>query len=51
MSSIESVLTENRVFGPIPAFKQNATVSGLAAYQALCKQAEQDYTGFWGSIW
>jgi acetyl-CoA synthetase len=50
MSSIESVLTENRVFAPIPAFKQNATVSGLAAYQALCKQAEQDYTGFWGNL-
>ena len=50
MSSIESVLTENRVFAPIPAFKQNATVSGLAAYQALCQQAEQDYTGFWGNL-
>lgn len=50
MSSIESVLTENRVFAPIPAFKQNATVSGLAAYQALCKQAKQDYTGFWGNL-
>ena len=50
MSSIESVLTENRVFAPIPAFKQNATVSGLAAYQTLCKQAEQDYTGFWGNL-
>ena len=50
MSSIESVLSENRVFAPTPAFKQNATVSGLAAYQSLCKQAEQDYTGFWANL-
>lgn len=50
MSSIESVLTENRVFAPIPAFKQNATVSGLAAYQVLCQQAEQDYNGFWANL-
>ena len=50
MSSIESVLSENRVFPPIQAFKENATISGLEAYQALCKKAEQDYTGFWGTL-
>ncbi|NBQ85338.1 MAG: acetyl-coenzyme A synthetase, partial [Methylophilaceae bacterium] len=50
MSSIESVLSENRVFPPIADFKKNARVSGLAAYQALCQQAEQDYTGFWANL-
>jgi acetyl-CoA synthetase len=50
MSSIESVLTENRVFPPSDAFTKNATVSGIEAYQALCRQAEQDYTGFWATL-
>ncbi|OGV73638.1 MAG: acetate--CoA ligase [Methylophilales bacterium RIFCSPHIGHO2_02_FULL_57_10] len=47
MSSIESVLIESRVFEPSEAFRQNATVSGIAAYRALCAEAERDYTGFW----
>ncbi len=50
MSSIESVLTENRIFPAHPDFEKSAAVSGLSAYQALCKQAEQDYTGFWGNL-
>lgn len=50
MSSIESVLSENRVFPPTAEFKKNARVSGLAAYQTLCQQAEQDYTGFWANL-
>jgi len=49
MSSIESVLTENRVFLPNEAFVKNAAVSGMEAYKALCAQAEQDYTGFWAN--
>ena len=47
MANIESVLNENRLFPPSEAFKKNATVSGIAAHQALCKEAEQDYEGFW----
>ena len=50
MSSIESVLTENRVFPPSEAFVKNAAVSGMEAYKALCAQAEQDYTGFWANL-
>jgi len=50
MSSIQSVLTETRVFEPVADFKQNATVSGLEAYKALCKEAESDYTGFWAKL-
>ncbi len=27
---------------------KNAAVSGMDAYHALCKEAEDDYEGFWG---
>jgi len=47
MAAIESILTETRVFPPDEAFVKQANVSGMAAYQALCKQAETDYEGFW----
>jgi len=50
MSSIESILTENRLFTPPAAFEQKANVPGLRAYQDLCKQAEQDYEGFWAGL-
>jgi acetyl-CoA synthetase len=47
MSNIESVLQENRVFEPSPDFVKQANVSGMAAYKALCDEAERDYEGFW----
>ena len=47
MTSIESVLHENRVFPPSEVFQSTANVSGLAAYQALCAEAAKDYSGFW----
>jgi len=50
MSSIESVLTEIRVFEPAAAFRQNAAVSGMEAYRALCQEAESDYNGFWARL-
>ncbi|NOT67247.1 MAG: acetate--CoA ligase [Methylophilaceae bacterium] len=50
MSSIESILTETRVFPPSEQFKLAANVSGLEAYRALCQQAEQDYTAFWANL-
>ncbi len=48
--SIESVLHENRIFEPSDAFKQQATVSGMAAYNALCAEAAADYEGFWAKL-
>ena len=48
--SIESVLHENRVFEPSDAFKQQANVSGMAAYNALCAEATADYEGFWAKL-
>ena len=50
MSNIESVLNEMRVFEPSVEFVKQANVSGKASYQALCKMAEQDYTGFWAKL-
>ncbi|PKO62598.1 MAG: acetyl-coenzyme A synthetase, partial [Betaproteobacteria bacterium HGW-Betaproteobacteria-17] len=47
MASIESILTETRVFPPAGDFVKQANVSGMDAYQALCRQAETDYEGFW----
>ncbi len=49
-TSIESILHETRVFQPSAAFVQQANVSGMAAYQALCKEATQDYEGFWARL-
>ncbi|MGE5466562.1 MAG: acetate--CoA ligase [Ignavibacteria bacterium] len=49
-SSIESVLQENRVFNPPEEAVKRATISGMAAYEALCKEAEQDYAGYWARL-
>ncbi len=50
MSGIESVLQENRVFAPSEETVKRATVSGMAAYEALCKEADRDYAGFWARL-
>jgi acetyl-CoA synthetase len=47
MSAIESTLVENRVFHPSEDFANAARVSGMAGYEALCAEAEQDADGFW----
>jgi acetyl-CoA synthetase len=47
MSTIQSVMHEARVFPPAQSFVRQANISGRAAYDALCKEAEQDYQGFW----
>jgi acetyl-CoA synthetase len=49
-SSIESVLVENRVFPPTPATVKAARISGMAAYNALCAEAEADFEGFWARL-
>ncbi len=50
MSEIETGLQENRVFPPSEEFVKQANVSGMAAYEALVKEAETDYTGYWGRL-
>jgi acetyl-CoA synthetase len=50
-SSVADIETaQTRVFLPPPAFAHNAAVSGMAAYRALCAEAEQDYEGFWARL-
>ena len=49
-SAIESVLIENRVFPPSDAMVQSARISGMAGYNALCAEAEQDFEGFWSRL-
>ncbi|MBE0613202.1 MAG: acetate--CoA ligase [Burkholderiales bacterium] len=49
-AQIESVLNETRVFPPSEEFVKQANVAGMAAYQALCKEAERDFEGFWGRL-
>jgi acetyl-CoA synthetase len=50
MSNIESVLVENRVFPPSDATVKAARISGMAAYDALCAEAEKDFEGFWARL-
>ncbi|MEO5569207.1 MAG: acetate--CoA ligase [Gemmatimonadaceae bacterium] len=49
-SSIESVMQETRVFPPSEAFVKQANISGMAAYQAMCSEAERDFEGFWAKL-
>jgi acetyl-CoA synthetase len=41
---------ESRIFAPSQAFVDQANVSGMAAYQALCDEAARDYEGFWARL-
>ncbi|MBM3116177.1 acetate--CoA ligase [Jeongeupia naejangsanensis] len=50
MSSIDSVLKENRLFPPSDDFRVKANVSGMEGYNALCEQANGDYEGFWANL-
>ncbi len=46
--SIESILTESRVFFPPPEFTRKAHISSLEQYQKLWDRAKDDPDGFWG---
>ncbi len=46
-NAIESNLVENRVFPPSDAVVKAARISGMAAYDALCNEANTDFEGFW----
>ncbi|HRD83804.1 MAG TPA: acetate--CoA ligase, partial [Rubrivivax sp.] len=48
MSSADSP-TEYKTYPP-PASMASAHVAGVAAYEALCKEAETDYEGFWSRL-
>lgn len=50
MSVINSVLIENRIFPPAEALVERSTISGRAAYDALCQEAVTDYSGYWARL-
>jgi acetyl-CoA synthetase len=37
----------DKIYNPPQAAVQGAHVSGMAAYEALCQEAETDYAGYW----
>jgi acetyl-CoA synthetase len=43
MTTIQSILSETRLFEPSTQTVETATIKGLAHYQALCEEAEKDY--------
>ncbi|VTU28420.1 Acetyl-coenzyme A synthetase [Variovorax sp. PBL-H6] len=46
-STIESFLVENRVFPPDARAVNGARIDSMATYEALCKEAADDFEGFW----
>ena len=43
-------MSEIHVYSPPAAAVKDATVSGMAAYDALCEEAEKDYAGYWARL-
>ncbi|VTU27419.1 acetate--CoA ligase [Variovorax sp. PBL-E5] len=48
--NIESILVETRVFPPDARAMKGARIAGMAAYEALCKEAADDFEGFWARL-
>ncbi|MEY4724529.1 MAG: acetate--CoA ligase, partial [Pseudomonadota bacterium] len=46
-TGIESVMHEDRIFEAPHDFAAKARINSMEAYKALCKEAEDDYAGFW----
>ena len=46
-TSIDSMLHETRLFAPPAELQSQANVSGMAAYEALCAEADRDHEGYW----
>jgi acetyl-CoA synthetase len=49
-NAIESVLVENRVFPPSAAASNGARISSMAQYDAMCKEAADDFEGYWAKL-
>ena len=49
-SAIESVLVENRVFPPSAAATRGARIGSMGQYDAMCKEAADDFEGFWARL-
>ncbi len=49
-TAIQSVMHESRIFPPPEAFSKKAAIPSMEAYDALTKQAADDYEGFWAKL-
>jgi acetyl-CoA synthetase len=49
-TAIESVLVENRVFPPSAAASAGARIASMAQYDAMCKEAADDFEGYWAKL-
>jgi acetyl-CoA synthetase len=50
MAEIASLMNETRIFEPPKSLADQAAVSGMDAYRALCAEAERDYEGYWARL-
>ena len=50
MSGIESNMHEDRIFNPSEQTTKNAAINSMESYHALCKEADNDYEGFWSKL-
>ena len=50
MSGIESNMHEDRIFNPSEQTTKNAAIKSMESYNALCKEADNDYEGFWSKL-
>ena len=50
MSGIESNMHEDRIFNPSEQTTKNAAIQSMESYHALCKEANNDYEGFWSKL-
>src|SRR5215510_7944060 len=46
----ETGMSEHHVYPPPAEAVKAAAISGMPAYQALCKEADSDYAGFWARL-
>ena len=46
----ESTATPLTTYLPSAEFVKNAAIPSMAAYDALCQEAETDYEGYWGRL-
>lgn len=46
-TTIDSVPLQSRSFPPPEGLSKDANISGMAAYKAMCAEAESDFEGFW----
>jgi len=49
-ATIESILTEQRLFPPSPEFAAKAHIKSMEEYKALCAKAEADPLAFWAGL-